>query len=84
MNSFNWKEPKHSSPQGNLLLFDCWIFCFYLSCFLLDVTTTSADDFESADDLYDAVGGVLHEATESEDEEKIKKLCIGVMNLLQK
>jgi len=55
-----------------------------LLSYVVDVTTTSADDFESADDLYDAVGGVLHEATESEDEEKIKEICIGVMNLLHK
>lgn len=42
------------------------------------------DDFESADDLYDAVGGVLHEATENDDENEIKNICKGIINLLNK
>lgn len=41
------------------------------------------DDFEDVDDLYDAVGAVLHEATENEDEDDIKALCNGIMNLIK-
>ena len=55
-----------------------------LLSYVVDVTSTSADDFESVDDLYDAVGGVLHEATENEDEDEIKKICHGVLNLFKK
>jgi len=55
-----------------------------LLSYVVDVTSTSADDFESADDLYDAVGAVLHEAMESEDEDEIKRICLGVMNLFKK
>jgi ATP-binding cassette subfamily F protein 3 len=55
-----------------------------LLSYVVDVTSTSADDFESVDDLYDAVGGVLHEATENEDEDEIKKICHGVLNLFRK
>jgi len=55
-----------------------------LLSYVVDVTNTSAEDFESVDDLYDAVGGVLHEATENEDEDEIKKICHGVMNLFKK
>lgn len=55
-----------------------------LLTYVVDVTNTSTDDFETVDDLYDAVGGVLHEATENEDEDEIKKICRGVMNLFKK
>jgi len=55
-----------------------------LLSYVVDVTSTSAEDFESVDDLYDAVGGVLHEATENDDEDEIKKICHGVMNLFKK
>lgn len=55
-----------------------------LLSYVVDVTTTSADDFECADDLYDAVGGVLHEATENDDEEAIKTICRGIMNLFKR
>jgi len=55
-----------------------------LLSYVVDVTSTSADDFETVDDLYDAVGGVLHEAMEIEDEDEIKKICHGVMNLFKK
>jgi len=51
--------------------------------YVVDVTKTSVDDFEDVDDLYDAVGAVLHEATENEDEDDIKALCNGIMNLIK-
>ena len=49
----------------------------------LDVTKTSVDDFETVDDLYDAVGAVLHEATENDDEDDIKNICNGIINLIK-
>ena len=55
-----------------------------LLTYVVDVTNTSAEDFETVEDLYDAVGGVLHEATENEDEDEIRKICHGVMNLFRK
>ncbi|XP_057304553.1 ATP-binding cassette sub-family F member 3-like [Hydractinia symbiolongicarpus] len=55
-----------------------------LLTYVVDVTKTSVDDFESADDLYDAVGGVLHEAIENDDENEIKNICKGIINLLNK
>lgn len=51
--------------------------------YVVDVTKTSAEDFEDAEELYDAVGGVLHEATENEDEDEIKEICNGIMNLIK-
>jgi len=55
----------------------------YISPILLDVTKTSVDDFETVDDLYDAVGAVLHEATENDDEDDIKNICNGIINLIR-
>ncbi|XP_066934518.1 ATP-binding cassette sub-family F member 3-like [Clytia hemisphaerica] len=51
--------------------------------YVVDVTKTSAEDFEDAEEIYDAVGGVLHEATENDDEDEIKEICNGIMNLIK-
>lgn len=55
-----------------------------LLSYVVDVTSTSAEDFETVEDLYEAVGGVLHEATENEDEDAIMAICKGVLNLFKK
>ena len=59
-------------------------FSTLLLLYYLDVTSTSADDFHSAEDLYEAVGALLHEASENENEEEIKQICTGIVNLLKK
>ena len=59
-------------------------YVYMLDIICLDVTATSADDFNTTDDLYDAVGALLHEATENENEDEIKQICTGIVNLLKK
>ena len=59
------------------------IYYYYILLFL-DVTRTSADEFQCAGDLYDAVGAVLHEATENENEDDIKEICTGIVYLLKR
>lgn len=50
--------------------------------YVVDVTHSSADDFDSSEDLYDAVGVHLTEA--ADDEYVIKCICDGLMNLLKR
>ena len=59
-------------------------YVYMINIICLDVTATSADDFNTTDDLYDAVGALLHEATENENEDEIKQICTGIVNLLKK
>lgn len=59
-------------------------YIYIINIICLDVTATSADDFNTTDDLYDAVGALLHEATENENEDEIKQICTGIVNLLKK
>ena len=58
--------------------------CNFLLFFSSDVIRTSYDDIHNADDVYEAVGAVLHEAIESEDEQMIKIVCEGIINILRK
>ena len=78
MNTFMFSQSDHLMGNHGLIL----KFKTQLETFL-DVTKTSAEDFEDAEELYDAVGGVLHEATENEDEDEIKEICNGIMNLIK-
>lgn len=39
---------------------------------LKGVLTNGIDDFEDSDELYDAVGGVLHEVADGRSEEEIR------------
>jgi len=52
--------------------------------YVVDVTKNSADDFCCTDDLYEAVGELLHGATENENEDDIKNICTGIVNLLRR
>ena len=47
------------------------------------VLETSGDDFESTDDLYEAIGEVLHEMEEDKTEEDIKDICTQILTLLK-
>lgn len=48
------------------------------------MTSSSIEDFETVDDLYDAVGDILHEAAENEKEDDIKDICNGIIKLIKK
>jgi len=47
------------------------------------VLETSGDDFETTDDLYEAIGEVFHELEEDKTEEDIKDICCQIMNILK-
>lgn len=42
------------------------------------------DDFETSDDLYDAIGVMLQQADESKTEEEVKEICDRLHSLLHK
>lgn len=41
----------------------------------LGILSGGADDFESGDDLYDAIGDLLHEIASEKEEDDIRDLC---------
>lgn len=44
-----------------------------------------SDDFDSGDDIYDAVGAILHEVTgDNNDEEEIRTLCEQLMDIIKR
>jgi len=47
------------------------------------VLETSGDDFENTEDLYEAIGEVLHELEEDKTEDDIRDICAQIMNLLK-
>jgi len=47
------------------------------------VLETSADDFESTDDLYEAIGEVLHEMEKNKTEEDVRDVCNQILKLLK-
>jgi len=47
------------------------------------VLETSAEDFESTDDLYEAIGEVLHEMEEDKTEADIRHVCGQILQLLR-
>ena len=53
--------------------------CSYIE----SVLETSGDDFESSDDLFEAIGEVLQEVDEDKNEEDIKDICDTMFNLVK-
>lgn len=47
------------------------------------VLETSGDDFENIDDIYEAIGGILHEVEVSKTEEDVRDLCEEIMTVLR-
>jgi ATP-binding cassette subfamily F protein 3 len=47
------------------------------------VLETSGEDFESTDDLYDAIGEVLHEMEEDKTEQDIREVCRQILTMLR-
>ena len=50
---------------------------------LADVLESSSDDFESGDEVFEAVGGILQEVDASKEEEEIKDLCHKLIGLMK-
>ena len=48
----------------------------------LGVLETSAEDFESGDDIFEAIGGVLQEVANEKSEDDIKELCDQLLHTL--
>lgn len=53
--------------------------CSYIESIL----ETSGDDFESCDDLFEAVGEVLQEVDEDKNEDDIREICDRMYNLVK-
>lgn len=54
--------------------------------FLFDLTgvlVSGVEDFESSDDLYDAIGAILHEVSAEKSENDIKDLCEQLLCLMK-
>ncbi|XP_066247874.1 ATP-binding cassette sub-family F member 3 [Euwallacea similis] len=47
------------------------------------VLENSADEFEDSEEIYEAVGAVLHEVSTDKTEEDIRNICNELLNLLQ-
>ena len=47
------------------------------------VLETCGDDFENTDDLYEAIGEVLHEMEVDKTEDDVKDICTQIMTLLK-
>lgn len=55
---------------------------FILDC-LTDVLATSGEDFESGDEIFEAVGEVMMEANAKKTESQIQSLCERLLDLLK-
>ena len=44
---------------------------------------SSSDDFESGDEVFEAVGGILQEVDASKEEDEIKDLCHKLIGLMK-
>ena len=55
-------------------------YTFFLS---LGVLETSGEDFESGDDIFEAIGAVLQEVAIEETEDDIKELCDLLLHTLK-
>ncbi|KAL1501844.1 hypothetical protein ABEB36_007094 [Hypothenemus hampei] len=47
------------------------------------VLESSADDFEDVDEVYEAIGAVLHEVSSDKTEDDIKLICNELLNMLR-
>lgn len=50
---------------------------------LTGVLVSGVEDFESSDDLYDAIGAILHEVSAEKSENDIKDLCEQLLCLMK-
>ena len=54
-------------------------------CWTIIDVLEHAEDFETGDDIYDAVGGILHEVTgNNEDEDNIKSICEQLIAIIKR
>ena len=51
-------------------------------CYFSGVLEASCDDFESSEDVFEAIGGVLSEVSDKSDSD-LRKLCDQLMHLLK-
>lgn len=47
------------------------------------VLSNGVDDFEDSDELYDAIGGLLHEVADEKTEEEIKNICNKLLGIMK-
>lgn len=49
-----------------------YFLTFYLLIVLLGILESGADDFENSEDLYEAIGEILHEVSSNKSDDDIK------------
>ena len=51
--------------------------------YIESILETSGDDFETEEDIFDAIGGVLQEVDQTKTEDSIKTICNKIRNVLR-
>lgn len=70
--------------EGDLLLvFVLFPFLSRNVHYEIGVLVSGVEDFESSDDLYDAIGAILHEVSVEKSENDIKDLCEQLLCLMK-
>lgn len=54
-----------------------------LKQYVEDVLENGADEFEDSEEVYDAIGAVLHEVSVDKTEEDIKNICNELLNMMR-
>uniref|UniRef100_A0A336K328 ATP-binding cassette sub-family F member 3 n=1 Tax=Culicoides sonorensis TaxID=179676 RepID=A0A336K328_CULSO len=54
-----------------------------LQDYVSSILENGSDEFESSDEIYDAIGGILHEVATDKSENEIKSLCEQFLGLMQ-
>lgn len=56
----------------------------YLSCFCpVGILSSGAEDFENSEEIYDAIGEILHEVSNNRTEDDIRSLCTKFHTILR-
>ena len=68
--------------------FECFVFQFcFIQCAInndiADILESGSEDFESGEEIYDAVGSILAEVAGDEGDDKIIDLCNQLMGALK-
>lgn len=65
---------------GHILSTDFFAFYVYMyvTC-IAGILTNGADDFEDSEEVYEAIGALLHEVSQEKTEDDVKEICERLM-----
>lgn len=58
-----------------LLVFIYYIITLTKKLFLTGILSNGADDFEDSEEVYEAIGALLHEVSQEKTENDVKNVC---------